>query len=58
MCDCSNNAIVAFKSDGELISKIETDEEPLHVAISASGTSLVVCFNKVAFFQVLSNRES
>lgn len=58
VCDCSNNAIVAFKPDGELISKIETDEEPLHVALSTSGTSLVVCFNKAAFFQILSNRES
>ena len=58
VCDCSNNAIVAFKPDGELISKIETDEEPLHVALSASGTSLVVCFNKAAFFQILSNREN
>lgn len=57
VCDCSNNAIVAFTPDGELISKIETDEEPLHVALSASGTSLVVCFNKAAFFQILSNRE-
>jgi len=56
--DCSNNAVVAFKPDGEVISKIETDEEPLHVALSASGTSLVVCFNKAAFFQILSNRES
>lgn len=58
VCDCSNNAIAAFKPDGELISKIETGEEPLHVALSASGTSLVVCFNKAAFFQILSNRES
>ena len=58
VCDCSNNAIVTFKPDGELISKIETDEEPLHVALSASGTSLVVCFNKAAFFQILSNREN
>ena len=58
VCDCSNNAIVAFKLDGEVISKIETDEEPLHVALSASGTSLVVCFNKAAFFQILSNGES
>lgn len=58
VCDCSNNAIMAFKPDGELISKIETDEEPLHVALSTSGTSLVVCFNKAAFFQILSNRES
>lgn len=57
VCDCSNNSIVAFKPDGELISKIETDEEPLHVALSASGTSLVVCFNKAAFFQILSNRQ-
>lgn len=57
VCDCSSNAIVAFKPDGELISKIETSEEPLHVALSANGMSLIVCFYNAAFFQVLSNKE-
>ena len=57
VCDCSSNAIVAFKPDGEIISKIETSEEPLHVALSANATSLIVCFYNASFFQILSNRE-
>ncbi|XP_022786500.1 tripartite motif-containing protein 2-like [Stylophora pistillata] len=55
VCDCSKNSIVAFKPDGEVISRIETAEEPAHVVLSACGTSLVVCFNKALFIQILSH---
>lgn len=55
VCDCSSNAIVIFKPDGELISKIETVEEPLHVALSANCSSLIVCFYNASFFQLLSS---
>lgn len=58
VCDCSNNAIAVFKPDGDVISKIETSEEPLHVALSACGASLVVCFNKAPFFQIISHRKN
>lgn len=58
VCDCSSNAILAFTADGEIISKIETTEEPLHVALSSNAKSLIVCFYNASFFQILSNKES
>ena len=58
VCDCSGNSIVAFKPDGEMISRIETAEEPAHVVLSACGASLVVCFNKSLFFQILSHKKN
>lgn len=57
VCDCSSNAILAFKPDGEIISKIETTEEPLHVALSSDARSLIVCFYNASFFQILSNKD-
>ena len=57
VCDCSSNAILAFTADGEIISKIETTEEPLHVALSSNAKSLIVCFYNASFFQILSNKE-
>ena len=57
VCDCSGNAVVVFKQDGELVSKIETVEEPLHVAVSANAMGLIVCFYNAAFFQLFSSGE-
>lgn len=57
ICDSSSNAIVVFKPNGELVSEIETSEEPLHVALSLNARSLIVCFHNTPFLKVLSNEE-
>ena len=57
ICDSSSNAIVVFKPNGELVSEIETSEEPLHVALSLNARSLIVCFHNTPFLKVLSNKE-
>ena len=57
VCNGSSNAIVVFKPDGEVISEIETSDEPLHVALSSTAKSLIVCFHNTPFFKILSNKE-
>ncbi|XP_068708646.1 tripartite motif-containing protein 2-like [Montipora foliosa] len=57
VCNGSSNAIVVFQPDGEVISEIETSDEPLHVALSSTAKSLIVCFHNTPFFKVLSNKE-
>lgn len=57
VCNGSSNAIVVFQPDGEVISEIETSDEPLHVALSSTAKSLIVCFHNTPFFKILSNKE-